>query len=141
MAALIQFASGAPGIKYRLDTRYITIGRESQDNTICLPCAFVSKYHAHVELIERIDAPGEYDYYLEDLGSTNHTYLNDKPIERAQLSHGDVIRIGKTTLKFDISGEQPRLSPLDINLELPPVSHSGTWNFSRRLSVIGQGES
>ena len=107
MPALIQFASGAPGIKYQLDKRYLSLGRGSKENDICLPCAFVSKHHAVVEIVES-DA-GSYEYYLQDLNSTNHTYVNDQMITRVQLQHGDVIRIGKNTLKFDARGEIPVL--------------------------------
>ncbi len=137
MAALIQFANGAPGIKYTLDSRFFTIGRGLADNDISLPCGFVSKHHARIELMESIEFPGKYDYYLEDLGSTNHTYVNDKPVERVKLQDGDVIQIGKTTLKFDSSGEQPCLESIKIDLELPEMNQDRTWKLSRRLRVIG----
>jgi two-component system cell cycle response regulator len=39
-------------------------------------------------------------YRLIDLDSTNHTYLNSKRIERAELHDGDKIQIGDTVLKF-----------------------------------------
>lgn len=39
-------------------------------------------------------------YWVEDLGSTNHTWLNDERVERAALRDGDLIRISQTVLKF-----------------------------------------
>src|SRR6056297_610159 len=39
-------------------------------------------------------------HWVEDLGSTNRTYLNDEAIERAPLRDGDHLRICETTLKF-----------------------------------------
>ena len=72
MAALIQYANGAPGIKYRIDRRIFTIGRNTADNDVSLPCAFVSKHHAIIEIIENITGDG-YDFYLQDLVSTNDT--------------------------------------------------------------------
>lgn len=39
-------------------------------------------------------------FWVEDLGSTNHTYLNDERIERAPLRDGDLVRISQTVLKF-----------------------------------------
>lgn len=39
-------------------------------------------------------------HWIEDLGSTNHTWLNDEMIERSALRDGDLIRISKTVLKF-----------------------------------------
>ncbi len=138
MPALIQFASGAPGIKYQLDKRFLSIGRGSTENDICLSCAFVSKHHAIIELVESESAEGGYEIYLQDLDSTNHTYVNDQPITRAQLNHGDVIRIGRNTLKFDAQGEIPELDAVELDFEVPKAGEgqSRTWNFSRRLRLI-----
>ena len=138
MPALIQFASGAPGIKYQLDKRYLSIGRGSAENDICLPCAFVSKHHAVIEIVESEEPGRGYDFYLQDLNSTNHTYVNDQPIARVKLKDGDVIRIGRNTLKFDASGALPLLDALELDFELPTTSESQskTWNFSRRLRLI-----
>ena len=40
-------------------------------------------------------------WYVEDLGSTNGTYLNDHKVDRALEVHaGDVVKIGKTVLEL-----------------------------------------
>lgn len=134
MAALIQFASGAPGIKYSLDKQALTIGRGSSGNDICLPCAFASKHHAVIEAVSSHEGGGDYDFYIEDLDSTNHTYVNEKCISRVILEDGDIIRIGRTTLKYDASGKTSVLEALEIDCELPPVGQERTWTFSRRLN-------
>jgi pSer/pThr/pTyr-binding forkhead associated (FHA) protein len=138
MAALIQFASGAPGIKYQLDKRYLCIGRGAAENDICLPCSFVSKHHAVIEIVEIEGGEGRVAYYLQDLNSTNHTYVNERQIDRVCLKDGDLIRIGKNTLKFDASGKLPTLDAISLDFELPvsSESQSKTWNFSRRLRLI-----
>lgn len=135
MPALIQFAKGAPGIKYQLDQRYLSIGRDMRENDICLPCGFVSKHHAVIEVAEEEEG---YAFYLQDLNSTNHTYVNDKAITRSRLKDGDVIRIGKNTFKFDASGVLPSLDAVELDFELPhsDENQSKTWNFSRRLRLI-----
>jgi len=135
MPALIQFASGAPGIKYQLDRRYLSIGRDTAENDISLPCAFVSKHHAVIEVVAAEDGCA---FYLQDLNSTNHTYVNDRQITRVQLHDGDIIRIGKNTLKFDGRGAVPELDAVELEFE-PPASgqlEAKTWNFSRRLRLI-----
>jgi pSer/pThr/pTyr-binding forkhead associated (FHA) protein len=54
---------------------------------------FVSQLHARVF---RRDG----DLFVEDLGSTNGTYLNRKKVTAAiALRHGDQLQIGKTTLE------------------------------------------
>jgi len=144
MAALIQFASGAPGIKYALDKRHTLIGRISHGNDISLPCSFVSKHHAIIMLVESMINPGTFDIYIEDLNSKNHTYVNDEPITRVKLEDGDIVRIGRNTMKYDSSGIVPELEALEVDLELPnqagSQSQSQTWNFSRRLSLITSDE-
>ena len=72
----------------------LTIGR-STDNDIVLADNFVS--HHHVCIYQREDA-----YIVEDLGSRNHTYLNDGVLTgRAYLRTGDVLRIGAAILRFE----------------------------------------
>lgn len=43
---------------------------------------------------------GEGHYWVEDLGSTNHTWLNDQRVDREPLRDGDHLRLGQTVLKF-----------------------------------------
>ncbi|MEQ8952708.1 MAG: FHA domain-containing protein, partial [Gammaproteobacteria bacterium] len=40
------------------------------------------------------------DSFLEDLDSTNGTFVNGKPIDKHPLSNGDIIVIGKHELKY-----------------------------------------
>lgn len=138
MAALIQFASGAPGIKYSLDKVQFSIGRDSAENDVCVPCAFVSKQHAMIEAVTNSRGDG-HDFYLIDLGSTNHTYVNEDPVTHVKLEDGDIIRIGKTTFKFDMSHNTTDLIPLDIDEELPHTASQANniSKLSRRLSILG----
>ena len=72
----------------------LTIGR-SADNDIVLADNFVS--HHHVTIYQR-----DHAYIVEDLGSRNHTYLNDGILTgRAYLRAGDVLRIGAVALRFE----------------------------------------
>lgn len=139
MAALIQFASGAPGIKYTLDKPEILIGRQAGGNDICLPCSYVSKRHARIEVVT--DQGEGFTFYLEDLGSTNQTFVNDEPITRVRLQHHDVIRIGRNTLKFDAHCETAMLEALVVSAAKPltkaGAEDSRTWHFSRRLRLFG----
>jgi hypothetical protein len=71
-----------------------SIGRGDQ-NGLALEDAFVSHMHA------RIFRRGQY-LYLEDLGSTNGTFVNDRRIDKeAQLRVRDEIRIGETVLRYE----------------------------------------
>lgn len=75
------------------------IGR-GPDNEIIIEDDAVSAQHA---LIVVEPAPGGEDkniFIIEDLDSTNHTYVNNKEIKSHTLSDGDIIRVGTTRLKF-----------------------------------------
>ena len=71
----------------------VTIGR-LPDNTVIIENPAVSGHHARV--IRDGDA-----VILEDLESTNGTFVNDKHVTRQTLKHGDVILVGKHRLFFD----------------------------------------
>ncbi len=72
----------------------ITFGRGAE-NDIVIPENFVSHQHA------RIYQQGG-QYVVEDLGSRNHTYVNDEPLQgAAYLKPGDTIRIGMAEFQFE----------------------------------------
>jgi serine/threonine protein kinase len=57
--------------------------------------AEISRQHAVITF----DGTG---FSIRDLNSANGTYVNDKRIElERELRHGDVVRIGNTTMRFD----------------------------------------
>jgi pSer/pThr/pTyr-binding forkhead associated (FHA) protein len=71
----------------------VTIGR-LPDNTIVIDHASVSGHHACATL--------EGDHFiLEDLASTNGTFVNDRRATRHTLRDGDVVAIGGHSLEFD----------------------------------------
>jgi pSer/pThr/pTyr-binding forkhead associated (FHA) protein len=130
MAVLIQFANGAPGIKFELDKSLFRIGR-SLDNDLCIPDGFVSKAHAVIERkpSERLD--GSFDYFISDLKSTNKTYVNDAQVSRFRLHDDDVVRIGNNRFRFVLETED---SSMDAD---PSSSGSNVHRLSRRLQVGG----
>jgi pSer/pThr/pTyr-binding forkhead associated (FHA) protein len=80
---------------FRFDRGPIVVGREPQAD-IFVDNPGVSRQHFRVE---RTDA-GE--FRVVDLGSSNGTYLNDKPIQTATLRDGDVIQFAKYSLQTQI---------------------------------------
>jgi pSer/pThr/pTyr-binding forkhead associated (FHA) protein len=91
-----------PRLILRLDDRVlnrwslgpvVTIGR-LPDNTIVIDSPAASGHHACAAL-------EGHEFVLEDLASTNGTFVNDARVNRHTLRNGDVIRIGDHTLEFD----------------------------------------
>lgn len=72
------------------DKGVITIGRNVK-NDIQIDNLSVSKQHARI-----VKHQGK--YFIEDMKSTNGTYLNEKKIAKENLTNNDVITIGKHTL-------------------------------------------
>lgn len=80
-----------PGTAYDL-TGGATLGRG--DVEIQLEDPFASSRHAHITL------QGQF-VVIEDLGSTNGTYLNEQPLSGPQPLHpGDRIRIGDSEFSY-----------------------------------------
>jgi pSer/pThr/pTyr-binding forkhead associated (FHA) protein len=79
------------------DKSEITIGRGT-NNDIQIDNLGVSNTHAKI-----IKHPGHYT--VEDLKSTNGTLLNDKQIQKANLSPNDIVTIGKHTLQIKSTDE------------------------------------
>ncbi|HEX6242262.1 MAG TPA: sigma 54-interacting transcriptional regulator [Polyangiales bacterium] len=71
----------------------VSLGRES-DNTLSIPEAAVSRYHARFE--RRADGLT----WVVDAQSTNGTFVNGRKVREAPLSAHDVVRIGDTLFRF-----------------------------------------
>ena len=86
-----------PGLRtLPLDSRLIRIGRD-QENDVRLPDASVHRYHAVIErtpeaVFEIVDISGE---------DGNGVLINGARQSRARLCDGDVIKLGRTCLKFE----------------------------------------
>jgi pSer/pThr/pTyr-binding forkhead associated (FHA) protein len=78
-----------------------TIGRAKGANII-LDAALVSRVHCRLEA-------GEDGVAVSDLSSTNGTFVNDKRVERAVLSVGDKLRVGRVELLLERSAGQAKL--------------------------------
>nr|WP_222132421.1 FHA domain-containing protein [Pseudonocardia sp. C8] len=81
------------GSRITLDSRPILIGR-ADDSTLKLDDDYASTRHA------RISQQGD-DWYVEDLGSTNGTYLErNKVTGPTRVPLGTPVRIGKTVIEL-----------------------------------------
>ncbi len=77
----------------------VIVGRHHECD-LAIPDPLLSRKHCSVS----IDEKGE--FFLEDLGSTNSTYLNSKQLKgKTQLHYGDRIVLGNTILRFYIEEE------------------------------------
>jgi hypothetical protein len=93
-ALVIRAGGGRIGESFPVDGERMSIGRRP-DSEVFLDDVTVSRDHAL--LIRR----GE-DWYLDDCGSLNGTYVNRSRIESHRLQEGDEVQVGKYKLTFHV---------------------------------------
>jgi len=76
----------------------ISIGRGA-DSHVFLPDRSVSRRHA---VLHNED---DGTWLIEDMDSASKTFLNDEPVRRARIKHGDVLRITGFTLEVALEEE------------------------------------
>ena len=105
MGKLVLFLKDASPVEIPLSKERVTLGRRA-DNDVCLPYPAVSGEHAAVVTILA-------DSFLEDLGSTNGTLVNGRPIAKHFLRDRDQIDIGRQLLVY--------LADVEARPEPPPT--------------------
>src|ERR1700743_2432824 len=97
MARLILSLDSQVMAEYNMNKERYTIGR-LPDNDIRIDNGAVSGHHSLIINILN-------DSFLEDLNSTNGTYVNGKLIKKHAMQHGDVITVGHHQLRF-VDGQE-----------------------------------
>lgn len=90
---LVVTHGGLAGTRITLGTQAVLLGR-ADDSTLVLTDDYASTRHAKL-------SPRGTDWYVEDLGSTNGTYLDrDKVTSPVRVPLGTPVRIGKTVIEL-----------------------------------------
>lgn len=83
------------GAEWSLDSAAISIGRGTTNEISIDGDEFASARHARIE-------PRRDGVWVNDLGSTNGTYVNGVKVDRPRkLVDGDVVRAGETELRYE----------------------------------------
>ena len=90
----------------------MTIGRDS-DADVTLDDPSVSRRHATLSQVNS-------QFFIEDLGSTNGTYLNKKRISIHVLKNGDLIQVGHFAIRFEREQDQPESQDPERTMILKP---------------------
>ena len=116
MARLILSLDGQTLAEYNMTKERYTVGR-LPDNDIRIDNAAVSGHHSL--LINILN-----DSFLEDLNSTNGTYVNGKLIKKHALQHGDVITVGHHQLRYvDDQSQQAPEDEFEKTMVIQPSGH------------------
>ena len=118
-----------------------TLGRRPY-NDIVIDNLAVSGEHAVLQMVGL-------DVFIEDLNSTNGTYINGKAIKKQQLAHNDTVEIGKYKIKYLVeeSGDYEKTmvvrpgagahSPYNHTAPMPNLgSSSGGSGASASIKVL-----
>ncbi len=97
MAKIIQTVDGVVTNKFYVDKAILKFGRTGE-NEVQIDDLAVSNEHA--QIVCKTDDKGKSIYFLEDLGSTNGSFVNETQIDTLQLHHKDSLRIGWNTFTF-----------------------------------------
>lgn len=97
MATIIQTVDGVVANRFDIKKAELKFGRTS-NNQVQIDDLAVS--NAHAQIISKTGDQGETRYFLEDLGSTNGSFINEKKVSSQQLHHKDIIRIGWNMFTF-----------------------------------------
>jgi hypothetical protein len=117
MARLILSLDSQVLAEYNMSKERYTIGR-LPDNDVRIDNPAVSGHHSLIINILN-------DSFLEDLNSTNGTYVNGKLIKKHALQHGDVITIGHHQLRFaDQQASDPEQDEFEKTMVIPSGQQS-----------------
>jgi hypothetical protein len=92
---VVKSADLESGLDYELNSAQLTIGRGNQNDIAVATDEYASARHARFE-------PRQDGVWVQDLGSTNGTYLNGTRLDRPRrLAVGDIVRVGETDLRYE----------------------------------------
>lgn len=133
MARLVLSLDGQVMAEYNMNKERYTIGR-LPDNDIRIDNPAVSGHHSLIINILN-------DSFLEDLNSTNGTYVNGKLIKKHAMQHGDVVTVGHHQLRFveDDEAQDEFEKTMVIQPSSRPVSkiQAASAKASSNLSASG----
>ena len=116
MPKLVIRSETGESISHDLAEESYTIGR-APENSIRLEDNSVSGRHAELAVVAE-------NCYLKDLGSTNGTQVNGKPITEIQLRPGDRLRFGKVEASYEREARATQPLPRLEGVETRPADSS-----------------
>lgn len=98
MASIIQLVDGVVANRFNISEIGLKFGRTSV-NQVLIDDLAVSTEHAQINILK--DEQGVLKFVLQDLDSTNGSYINEQKIDQQQLlRHKDIVRIGWNNFTF-----------------------------------------
>jgi signal transduction histidine kinase/pSer/pThr/pTyr-binding forkhead associated (FHA) protein len=113
---LVVIKGADEGKRFQLTAPVTTLGRDAA-NAVRLHDTEVSRRHAELREVD-------FGHHVIDLGSSNGTFVNNKPVQEAELHAGDHLQVGQTVLVYLAGGPD----------------NSTTTDLADKISMISKGE-
>ncbi|MFQ5809969.1 MAG: FHA domain-containing protein, partial [Armatimonadota bacterium] len=127
---LVVLNEEAAGQEFALNGSAVTLGRQLDADVCLFWDPRVSRLHARLRWRED-------EWVLEDLGSTNGTYLSERRVAcPTVVDHGDTIRVGRTRLEFCAVEGAAEVHPELTELQESEAPRPGL--FRRAVSSLGR---
>ncbi|MGD9109560.1 MAG: FHA domain-containing protein [Phycisphaerales bacterium] len=129
---LIVRKDGQADKEFQIDKQLIHLGR-STDCDVPLVDRLVSRKHAAMKLSE---PSGQWT--IEDLGSSNKTYLNNAIITKSPLKSGDEIQIGEFFIEIDLDekSEQPETDAAEETVDGEVLTMEASLTTPKSETVV-----
>lgn len=107
--SLVMFRADGERRSFPLTKETSVIGRR-EDCDLRIPLAEVSRKHCRIIIEEDL-------LRLEDLGSSNGTYVNNQRVQEAAVNPGDILTIGPVSMVVQINGvpADDEIQPMEAN--------------------------
>mgnify|MGYP003645443400 CR=1 FL=1 len=118
--------------EFPISKEKMTIGRKP-DNDICINNLAISSYHT--QIITVLDSS-----FLEDLNSTNGTYVNARLVKKHALEDGDLIDVGNYRIRY--VGNEPQQATddesdvLEKTIVLTPGTADSVEEFLKKENTV-----
>ena len=137
MAKLVVSLDGVVIKEVQVTKDKTTLGRRPY-NDIVIDNLAVSGEHAVLQMVGQ-------DVFIEDLNSTNGTYINGRAVKKQLLQHNDTVEIGKYKIKYLVEDAQDyeKTMVLKPGATPPPAAaagpRSGMGGFSNTVAASSFG--
>lgn len=119
MAKISVIENSVPVNSISLTAGTVSIGR-ANDNDVRIKDSTISSHHAKIVTFYNAS-------YIEDLGSTNGTFVNGKQVKKQTLKPGDIISLGALSLKVE---NEETDEPLTTSSHAEPESTNQQYVFT-----------
>ena len=112
---LVMISGAQPGLRVEIAVQPVTVGR-SQEQTLVFDDSSLSRRHAQISLVDGT-------IVVEDLGSTNGTYVDGSRIDAARgLAEGALVTMGAQTFKYERHSREDIRRSEELNRDLDKAS-------------------